>query len=268
MPQPQLVRLRLGNTRLLVPKDDPRLFYETLVMNGYGSARLKPGDVVVDVGANIGDYTVRAAQEVGPLGKVVAIEPNPCWFSILMENLHENALQNVTPLNCAISDREGRQSFVGDVMTQVQPKPSSGFRYSAETRTLDSVLADCKIDHVDVLKMDIEGGERFALRDLRSLASIRQIVMEIHGTATLEELSELLSRSGFVITRYNVKTMAFETAQSILSHLPTFLMSDAKTNYFGTRRILSFLLFGERVMVADPSQFELNLVHCQRVRAS
>lgn len=69
--------------------------------------RLKPGDVFVDVGANIGYFSLLASKLVGPGGRVVAIEASPEVFDLLRRNLELNKAHNVRAVNVAISDREG-----------------------------------------------------------------------------------------------------------------------------------------------------------------
>jgi precorrin-6B methylase 2 len=68
----------------------------------------KEGDVVVDVGAHIGRYTIIASKRVGPNGKVIAIEADPSNFEMLNRNVQLNRLANVTTLNYAAFSRETR----------------------------------------------------------------------------------------------------------------------------------------------------------------
>src|ERR1035437_10176539 len=62
---------------------------------------VKPGDTVLDVGANVGALTVPMAQMVGPSGKVIAWEPQPETFALLKKNIEQNDLNNVTMRKCA-----------------------------------------------------------------------------------------------------------------------------------------------------------------------
>jgi hypothetical protein len=66
----------------------------------------KEGDVVVDIGANIGRYTIISSKRVGANGKVVAIEAHPGNFEMLKSNIKLNQLTNVTPLNYAVYSKE------------------------------------------------------------------------------------------------------------------------------------------------------------------
>jgi FkbM family methyltransferase len=69
---------------------------------------LKPGDIFIDVGANIGYYTILAAAQVGPAGKVYAIEASPTTCDLLRANLALNDLRNVIAVNMAVTDTECR----------------------------------------------------------------------------------------------------------------------------------------------------------------
>jgi tRNA G37 N-methylase Trm5 len=80
----------------------------------------KEGDVVVDVGAHIGRYTIIASKRVGPNGKVIAIEADPSNFEMLNRNIQLNRLANVTTLNYAAFSRETRIKLylpAGDILS-------------------------------------------------------------------------------------------------------------------------------------------------------
>src|SRR5262249_20876384 len=68
---------------------------------------LRPGDIFIDVGANIGLYTLIAAARVGPSGRVVALEPTTTTFARLMDNVQLNKFSNVNCVNLALSDWSG-----------------------------------------------------------------------------------------------------------------------------------------------------------------
>ncbi len=67
--------------------------------------RLHPGQVVLDLGANIGYFTLLFARQVGDSGHVYAFEPGPLSFLLLKKNIAANAYRNITPINKAVSDK-------------------------------------------------------------------------------------------------------------------------------------------------------------------
>jgi FkbM family methyltransferase len=129
---------------------------------------LGPGMTFVDVGANLGLFTLLAASRVGPGGSVIAFEPSPRERERLEANVRLNALENVRVVSAAAADVAGRGCL------HVAREPNSGhntlgeFIYDVREETAQEVellrLDDAKIQHVDVMKFDIEGAEVKALR--------------------------------------------------------------------------------------------------------
>ncbi len=124
------------------------------------------GDVVVDVGANVGTHTVAFAALVGEAGHVVAIEPQPGVFALLQANLAANGLAQVEALGIAIADHAGRAHLTvpdyahrhNSGTAALVPEGAAG-TVAVESRRLDDLgLTRCRL-----LKMDIEGWEDRAL---------------------------------------------------------------------------------------------------------
>ncbi len=142
---------------------------------------LKPGMVFIDAGANLGQYTLLAAQRVGLGGAVHSFEPNLRMFGELKFNVQLNGLQDTCVLNqLALSDKPGvamlsRYTLGKEVFGSLgDPKryPSEIIGYDeVRVSTLDAYIAEKGISHVDLIKMDIEGAELPALRGGRELLS-------------------------------------------------------------------------------------------------
>lgn len=130
---------------------------------------LKPGDVFVDAGANIGFFTVLAATLVGPTGRVYAVEMMAATAKALRANIALNGLDNVTVIERALSDTAGqtiRASVPGALWGQASiARDHTGSTQEVETATLDDVLAG--IPFVRLIKMDVEGAEFLALHGAR-----------------------------------------------------------------------------------------------------
>ena len=129
---------------------------------------LKEGDTVVDLGANIGYYTLLASRLVGKQGKVYAFEPDPKTYNSLIRNIELNKYSNVVAVQKAVTNKVGTAKFfVNDnpeFDTLYQPVNHNTF-IEVETETLDRFFQD-KDDIISVIKMDIEGGEMDAILEM------------------------------------------------------------------------------------------------------
>ncbi|HET7457767.1 MAG TPA: FkbM family methyltransferase [Gemmatimonadaceae bacterium] len=168
--------------------------------------RLRPGDVFVDVGANVGYFSLLASRLVGPNGSVVAIDASPAMYGLLRENVARNDLTNVRTVNAAVSDREGVLAvYAGppDNRGSTSTRADRGGSFEAEVRAapLLSLLTPEERARVRLLKIDVEGAELPLLRDLLanldSFPPAMEFVVEL-SPAALEEggmpVGELLRR--------------------------------------------------------------------------
>jgi FkbM family methyltransferase len=128
-------------------------------------SRLQPGDVFVDVGANIGYFSLLASEAVGKGGKVVAIEASPSIFAELKANLLLNDVRNVRAVNMAVLDRKGtvaisRGPAYNQGMSSIVPT-GADFTHEAEVEggPLGDLLTDEEIARVRLIKIDVEGAE-------------------------------------------------------------------------------------------------------------
>lgn len=135
----------------------------------------KPGSVVVDVGANVGLYTVIAASRVGRNGKVIAIEPHPESYHYLQKTIEANGLNGVKSFNVALGDRQGTISLFLTDENKADSRiyDATGQRPKIATKMidLDHLLAENQIDAVQLIKMDIQGAEGLALRGMLATLS-------------------------------------------------------------------------------------------------
>lgn len=174
-------------------------------------------DIIVDVGAHIGVYTLKAAKLVGKKGKVFAFEPESQNFNLLLKNIALNRAKNVVPLNLGLSNFEGKarlyldpQNVGGHSLKYDETKNWCEIRVS----TLDLILARLNIKSVDLMKIDVEGQERAVLEGCSKLLGqkrIKKIVVAAYHYPTEEkEIKQFLSKCDFNIYTANVQSYGME----------------------------------------------------------
>jgi FkbM family methyltransferase len=133
---------------------------------------LRPGAVAIDVGANLGEWTVPFARKVGPAGRVLAIEPAPRSAVALESTLAANALRQAEIMRCAIGDHDGIAQFAVPVVTsartdtgtaRIGPACAGHDAFQVPMRSLDSLAAERDLTRLDLIKIDVEGHERQVL---------------------------------------------------------------------------------------------------------
>lgn len=195
---------------------------------------VKAGDVVVDVGANIGYYTLLFARLVGPQGHVFAFEPDPHNFELLRRNVLQNNYQNVTLVPCAVADQAGSVRLFRNEGNRGDHRiyESSEDRESIEVPTvsLDDYFRNAT-HSIDFVKMDIQGAEAKALRGMRQLLKRHHAVrlmtefwprgLKLCGDDGRKFLDELRTL-GFDVSVINEKTRQVLPANTneLLASLP------------------------------------------------
>jgi FkbM family methyltransferase len=163
---------------------------------------LKPGMTVLDVGANWGYFTLTCAHLIGPTGRVIALEPHPSLSAMLAANVRSNGLTQVETIAVAAGAAAGTRGFVGFTQdggnSGVSRAASALERPDFESRTaaIDDLLDARGWARVDLVKMDIEGGEAEAIKGMAAgLAQHRYRVM------VLECHPGLIAQSGSTLER-------------------------------------------------------------------
>ena len=170
---------------------------------------LYPGMTVADVGAYVGYFTVLASRLVGSAGRVFAFEPDEMAFEYLARNIAENDCRNVVATRKAISDRaavatlvrdpRGPESFLADV-------PIDHRSRAVDTLSMDLFFETIGWPSVDLVKMNIEGGELHALWGMTDFSRRNpnlKLVMEFNPWAmrraevSRSDLTDALKKLGF-----------------------------------------------------------------------
>lgn len=132
---------------------------------------LRAGDTFVDVGANIGYFSLLGAKLVGPRGRVHAFEANPATACLLQTNLDRNGAANVVVHALAVGEEAGQATIhepEDGNMGSDFASPCAGGSGGLQVR-MDLIDAVVKAERVRLIKLDIEGGEAKALRGARGL---------------------------------------------------------------------------------------------------
>lgn len=140
------------------------------------------GDVVVDAGAGTGSELRTFSRLVGPEGRVLAIEAHPGTFRCLRLTAEAYGLANVVLINAAVADRSGELGIT-DLFAGRGNTVIGGGRqvHVVPAVTLDDLLEAHDLDEVALLKMNIEGAEKLAIRGMRrAVARIRHVAISCH----------------------------------------------------------------------------------------
>lgn len=190
---------------------------------------LTDGDTFIDVGANIGYYSLLASKRVGSRGKVVAIEAAPWIYDIALKHLELNACNNVRALSVAASHEKGlvriypgSEDNIGN--TTIVPREGNSFEIQA--LPICDILLEEEILSIRIIKIDVEGAELQVVKGmipiLPRLKKNAEILIEIL-TPQPEIFSIMYAHgySAFVInSNYSARSYMFETKESRPVHLP------------------------------------------------
>jgi FkbM family methyltransferase len=170
---------------------------------------IKPGDVVVDAGANIGFLTLLAGHLVGPEGRVIAIEANPDVYATLEENIINGFAGRFTGHQLAAYDRDAELTFTwnshrdgsGRIVTAVQ----SGLAQkhcTVQASTLDQLLAGQRVDFV---KVETEGAEPYVLRGMQQVLNNNpqlKVVFEWNARHIRQRDQDPVAFAEFIFTHF------------------------------------------------------------------
>ncbi len=240
----KILQVEYNKIKLMVRKEELFLVYATFVANEYHKLKIKPGDYVIDFGAGIGDFTVKASKLLRDKGEVFAVEPSRENVKLLKANLELNNVKNVKVFECAISDRDGfaylneAGSAGGYIMDSVT---ENGER--VKTCTIETFLKDAGLVNKtgSVVKMDIEGAEIHVLKNIQFLRNVRELAAELHGSDNVNTIPDFLRMHGFEVSTYRTADAIKETVKSIIRNPPDFVKLEVLSDFTALRGFLSTL---------------------------
>ena len=159
---------------------------------------LSPGDIVFDVGAHVGFYTLLASTLVGDKGSVIAFEPDPDNLTYLLSHLRLNHVENVKVISAAVSDAEGTVLFKKGAKSSMGRISSTG-DFEVNIVSLDALVSRNEIPIPSLIKMDIEGEEYKALLGAQAILAEHHptIFLATHGQDVHKRCCDYLSSIGY-----------------------------------------------------------------------
>jgi len=220
--------------RLWVSKLRGLTIYET--DENFLRSYLKPGDVVIDVGANIGFHTLISSVTVGEQGRVYSIEAHPETYKALCGNVEFNGFKNIKTYNLAVGEKQGHITFSDKRQDDRNSVISDSEGIKVEMKPLDNI--DIGESSIALLKVDVEGYEKFVLegagRLLENILCICYESAEDHfhqfGYSCLQ-LNDILKAKGFHLFRF---------ANDRLLRIDKSYISEKAENIIAVRNINDF----------------------------
>lgn len=177
---------------------------------------IRPGDTLIDVGANTGLWALGAALRVGPAGTVHAFEPVPDNFVRLTRNLALNGFTNVISQKLALAEKSGHTVFYAATddnsgVGSLTKRGEADRPIEIEMTAVDEYCAAQSISHVDLMKVDVEGAELLVFSGAERLLSSNEapiIMFETDEVLTASfgssstRIKTLLQRYGYACYRY------------------------------------------------------------------
>lgn len=184
---------------------------------------LKKDDVFIDIGSNIGLFSLHASPIVGKYGKVICFEPSNITFKRLQENITLNNFKNINAINSAVSNTNGQTNLQlasdGYDAWNSLAKPSRGDVLHTETIdciTFDTFMETCtNSQRISLIKIDVEGWEIPVLeggKDFFMKESAPTVLIEftdenaINAGYSCKDLYNLLLSYGYTLFSYNANT--------------------------------------------------------------
>ena len=158
---------------------------------------ISKGDTFIDIGANNGEVSLKAAREVGNSGRVIAFEPNPKNIIRFNKNIAMNSFNNITLVELGVGNEEGKFQLNNDTPENLgmgwidnSSAQNSDSLVTINVTTLDDYLMGMELDSVNFIKIDVEGFE------INVLKGAKKIIEKFKPSLFIEVENTLLNRQG------------------------------------------------------------------------
>jgi FkbM family methyltransferase len=230
--RPGVVEARIWDSRYFIRLNDPCHYDQLLTLHEpevvqWLSGFFKAGMTFIDIGANIGFYSIMAAQRVGSSGCVVAVEADPDVAAILRQNIECNVVENVR----IVTGAAYRECGVVKLGRAAASSWYSGLYYEKAAEwvavpafTLDTLLREMAVPRVDLVKMDVEGAEGAVLEGMARILREEHptLLVELHGcreAGDAHPVIQQLKRAGYSIRRLTEGHVVGEPAKTATGDL-------------------------------------------------
>jgi len=209
--------------------------FESVKQNAF-SAQVSTGQVVFDVGANAGFFSLLASVLVGSKGMVFSFEPAPRNLHYLRQHLELNRINNCVVFDCAVSSSSGWAEFdtgASPLMGHLA-EPGSTDTFTVRKVTLDQLVLSKEISVPDLIKFDIEGEEYNALLGASQILDEYGpvILCETHGQRVHGQCCELLAGLGYTVESLDERRLS-QTSE-IVAHKSTVLRTSTQLDKAGS----------------------------------
>jgi len=188
----------------------------------------RKGDIILDIGAGIGDDAIYFSDIVGKEGKVIAIEAHPHTYRCLKKTIEANNLENVVAINVACSESSGKikitknLAYLGNNIFHFNDENNDFIE--VKSVTIDSILEELKIENVDFVKINIEGAEYGALKGASSiLKNNTNLAISCHDFKYLEGKGDFFKTFELVKKLLSENEINYFSRESSERELPFYI---------------------------------------------
>lgn len=183
------------------------------------ASRLRDGFTFIDIGANIGAYSLFVAARAGRGARILAVEPQPEIFARLAFNIAQNPFGTVKAVACALADKPGELTLFIDPTNRGESSvrilnSSAGTSVKVPAMTLLSLVEGEGYERIDAMKLDVEGAEDLILepflRDAPQALWPGFIIIEDSRQRWQTDLAGLLERNGYKLVAQTRLNLVFE----------------------------------------------------------
>ena len=186
--------------------------------------RIRPNFIFLDIGANIGGYSLFVAACAGQRARILAIEPQPEIFERLVYNIRQNPFATIKAIDCAVADLDTEITLFidpenrGETSMRIINSDVEGIKIRVPAKALANIVAEERFERIDAMKLDVEGAEDLILepyfREVPETLWPELLLVEFVPQRWTIDLPALLAELGYrqiLRTRHKV---AFERMQN------------------------------------------------------